>query len=41
MQAWLFLEDFWTPARVQSYLSKIPPVRIFSDRNKYYIYFLQ
>ncbi|CAF1477286.1 unnamed protein product [Adineta ricciae] len=25
MQAWLFLSDFWTPARVQSYLSKVPP----------------
>ncbi|CAF2706893.1 unnamed protein product [Rotaria sp. Silwood2] len=24
MQAWLFLEDFWTPDRVESYLSKVP-----------------
>jgi hypothetical protein len=28
MQAWLFLEDFWTPDRVKSYLSKIPIVWI-------------
>lgn len=36
MQAWLFLEPFWTPPRVQSYLSKIPPVRIFDGRNDFY-----
>ncbi|UJR13358.1 hypothetical protein I4U23_000375 [Adineta vaga] len=24
MQAWLFLSDFWTPARAKSYLSKVP-----------------
>ncbi|CAF0843551.1 unnamed protein product [Rotaria sordida] len=24
MQAWLFLEGFWTPDRVKSYLSKVP-----------------
>ena len=28
MQAWLFLEGFWTPDRVKSYLSKVPIVRI-------------
>jgi hypothetical protein len=29
MLAWLFLEKFWTPDRVKSYLSKVPPVKIF------------
>ena len=32
MLAWLFLEDFWTPDRVKSYLSKVPPVSLIRSK---------